>query len=73
MRGWMEDRRSGGKGCGVKSSPPIGDDPEEPSATRFVYSWASFFAPVSTRRAVSRESRSFALNAIAAFKRPTVS
>ena len=35
-RGWMEDRRSGGKDCGVKSSPPIGDDGEEPSATRFV-------------------------------------
>ena len=26
-KGWMEDRRSGGKDCGVKSSPPIGDDP----------------------------------------------
>ena len=29
-RDWLEDRTSGGKGCGVKSSPPIGDDPVPP-------------------------------------------
>lgn len=30
------------------NSCPFGGAPEDPSATSFVYSWVSFFAPVST-------------------------
>ena len=29
-RDLIVDRKSGGKGCRVKSSPPIGDDPVPP-------------------------------------------
>lgn len=49
--GTKVERRDGGKGLMVISEPGAGVDPEEPSATSFVYSWASFLAPVSTRRA----------------------
>lgn len=42
--------REAGNGESTKSGP-LGGTPEEPSATSVVYSCASFFAPVSTRRA----------------------
>ena len=50
-RGLRDENKSPGNCGGVNSRPAIGEEPEEPSATSFVYSCASFLAPVSTRRA----------------------
>ena len=49
--GMTSDLSSGGNGDRMKSGP-FGGEPEEPSATSFVYSCVSFFAPVSTKRAL---------------------
>jgi len=38
----------------MNSEPGAGVVPEDPSATTFVYSWVSFLAPISTRRAFNQ-------------------
>ena len=55
------------------ASPGIGEAPLDPSATSLVYIWASFFAPVSTRCAVSKLPLSEELKAIDAFSRSSAS
>jgi hypothetical protein len=66
-------RIADGKGATDISVLGGGVAPVEASATSLVNSWVSFFAPVSTRRAVSRESRSEDLKAIEAFRRSRAS
>lgn len=50
-RGLRGASSAGGNVAGVKSRPAIGGEPDDPSATSFVYNCVSFFVPVSTSRA----------------------
>jgi hypothetical protein len=64
---------AGGNGAADISVFGGGVEPVDASATSLVKSCVSFLAPVSTSRAVSRESRSEDLKAIDAFSRSRAS
>ena len=57
-RGLRGASSAGGNVEGVMSRPAIGGEPDDPSATSFVYNCVIFFAPVSMRRAYGSGSRS---------------
>jgi hypothetical protein len=49
--GCSDDKSVAGNSEMLNSEPGDGNDPDDPSATCFVYSCDSFLAPVSRRRA----------------------